>query len=242
MKSEVRDIDVSDSCQLLRSWFGKVDSLLVLGRGPSALDPRVRPKDYDGVLVADPTYAMSDVYDGEPLAVLIGDCTEVPDKVVARYLSTDRRKRPLLMSANIAPPGEPCHRPKVLEQIPTPVPLLPLLEQAGLYTDDPPYPYPTTGVFMTLVAAALGKRCLVAGIDLYRHPSGVKYVNSQRDKNEPTWPERHCEEVDLRHLRKAKRCLGDRIEIIGVAGEVLRADFVGRRPQNPSEKTFSGND
>ena len=83
-----------------------------------------------------------------------------------------------------------------------PVPIGPTLNGAGLGGYDK-RPYPTSGVFLMLLAAALGKGADVAGIDLYRHPSGQTYVGSQCDTARFAWPPHHSLQCDLHHIRQA---------------------------------------
>jgi hypothetical protein len=206
--------------ETLISYFAGLNRILIMGRGPSALDPSLRPQDYDGVMVADPTYALRDVFAGNPVAVLIGDSSNVLDRMADRYLAEHSPDSPLIMSAYI-----PCAPPVDFKayRLPSPVPIRPLLQETGLYEYQPGKPFPTSGVLMTLLAAALGKECHVVGIDLYRHPSGQTYVG--KGGVEPAqpglWPAKHSEETELYHLRKAQKRLGAKLKIGGVAGSVL---------------------
>jgi hypothetical protein len=194
-----------DSCDVLRDWFGCVNDLLVLGRGPGAADERGRglietylASPQRGVVVTDPTYATRDVFADEPLAVLIGDQSKALSGVADRFLATPPERRPLLMHMFL--PGVPM-QDFVSLGLPRPVPILPLLIRAGLYTHRPNEAYPTTGVFLALLAVALGKRIDVAGIDLYRHPSGKMYVS---EPDTEKWPPRHSEACDLDCLGLAR--------------------------------------
>jgi hypothetical protein len=206
------------ACELLTSYFEKVDRLLVLGRGPSAVDVRIRPQDYDGVLVADPTYAFRDVYMGDPFAVLIGNLSTALPQTAERFLKTSPEERPLLLYTYL-----PCAPPLdfAAYNLPEPVPILPLLRKSGLYEYEPDVPYPTSGIFLTLLAAAFDKCCFVAGIDFYRHYSGMRYVGSGVGKGPCFWPDIHSEATEILHLQRAARRLGDRLKIVGVAGDVL---------------------
>jgi len=209
-----------DPVGVLLDWFKNVESILVLGRGPSARDPRIGVKDYDAVVVADPTYAMKDVFDGEPRAVLIGDDSLVLPQVAARFNATAPARRPLLMHTFL---------PRLLREnaaaftslgLPRPVSILPLLLREKLYKHDPNGPYPTTGTFLAMLAAALGKRVCVAGIDLYRHPTGRAYVDGVQQTHD-AWPSKHSEACEVECLKRIAAYAGDRVKFIGVSAEVV---------------------
>ena len=106
--------------------------------------------------------------------------------------------------------------------LPRPVPILPLLIRRGLYLHEPHAPYPTTGVFALLLAAALDKRVTVAGIDLYRHPSGRAYTNDQSPHN--LLPARHNQTCDRTHLNTALARLGDRATVHPHLSQLLNAE------------------
>jgi hypothetical protein len=187
----------TDPCQALSDWYAGTDHLTVLGRGPSAADSWMQGRKSDAVIVTDPTYALRDVFDGDPVGVLIGDRPENLKQVAKRFNATPPEQRPLLMHPFL--PGNPMID-FVCEGLPRPVPILPLLIRAGLYTHQPGKPYPTTGTFALMLAIALEKQTTIAGIDLYKHPSGNMY------NNEPagvTWPSWHSEACDVAHIRLA---------------------------------------
>jgi hypothetical protein len=85
--------------------------------------------------------------------------------------------------------------------LPRPVPVLPWLIRQGYYTHRPDEPYPTTGVFLVMLAISLGKTVDVAGIDNYQHPGGMVYAGVSADDFE--LPERHSRLCDLAHLSSA---------------------------------------
>lgn len=213
-----------DSCDVLRDWFSCVNDLLVLGRGPGAADERGRglieayqASPQRGVVVTDPTYATRDVFADEPLAVLIGDQSKALSGVADRFLATPPECRPLLMHMFL--PGVPM-QDFVSLGLPRPVPILPLLIRTGLYTHRPNEAYPTTGVFLALLAVALGKRIDVAGIDLYRHPSGKMYVS---EPDTEKWPARHSEACDLYWLGLARDRAAAGIGLSPLVTELLNA-------------------
>ena len=196
----------ADSCDVLRDWFAGADQLLVLGRGPSAMEEWARALPREHVIVTAPTYVTRDVFDGEPMAVLI---SSPPDDalaagVAARFNQTPADQRPLLMYAYL-PSVAPFDFARF--DLPRPVPILPLLIRQTLYRHEPNAPFPTTGVFALLLAVALGKPVATAGIDLYRHPSGRAYA----DDSEPpcqAWPSYHSLDCDLRQIQRAQEIAG----------------------------------
>lgn len=190
----------ADPCDVLRDWFSQADRLIVLGRGPSAAEARAEAAASPWVLVTDPTYVTGDVFDGEPAGVLIGDRSQRLADVARRFLATEPSRRPLLMHTYL--PGVPM-LDFASHGLPRPVPILPQLIRAGLYAHQPRQPYPTTGVFLTLLAVSLGKPVRLAGIDLYRHPSGKTYATG--DLSSPELPSVHSLACDLHHLRAAQR-------------------------------------
>ncbi len=194
--------DSGDSCDAIERWFKRADRLLVLGRGPSAIEPWARQQPRQYAIVTGPTYASRDVFNGDPLAVLISTPPHDVEPIARRFLATPPEQRPLLLYTYL--PGVEFFD-FVSLGLPRPLPILPLLIRRGLYAHKPGQPFPTTGVFLVLLAAALGKPAAVAGIDLYSHPSGQVYANGSpssptRDMLSP----RHSIECDQRHLRLAR--------------------------------------
>jgi hypothetical protein len=187
----------SDPCQVLADWFADADHLTVLGRGPSATDSWTTSQLRDEVIVADPTYALRDVFDGQPAGVLIGDRPENLKQMAQRFHATRPQRRPLLMHLFL--PGNPMIDFASIG-LPRPVPILPLLIRANLYTHQPDQPYPTTGTFALMLAIALQKQTTIAGIDLYKHPSGNMYNG---EPPSATWPSWHSEACDIEHIRLA---------------------------------------
>ena len=189
-----------DSCRVLLDWFASHNALTVLGRGPSATDSWSMGQNRDAVVVTDPTYATKDVFDGDPVGVLIGDKPVSLDRFAERFNATPPERRPLLMHMFL--PGNP-----MIDfagaGLPRPVPILPLLIRAGLYTHRPGQPYPTTGVFLLMLAVALQKETAVAGIDLYSHPSGILYSGQGPESQDFRYPDWHSRDCDTSHIRAA---------------------------------------
>lgn len=190
----------ADPCQVLIDWFARFDHLAVLGRGPSAADSWTVRQRRDAVLVTDPTYATHDVFAGEPVGVLIGDRPISLERVAERFNATEPDRRPLLMHMYL--PGNPLID-FVSVGLPRPVPILPLLIRAGLYSHRPGKPYPTTGTFLLMLAVVLQKDVAVAGIDFYRHPSGSLYNDQPAPTQDFCWPDWHALDCDRFHIRSA---------------------------------------
>ena len=190
--------DTPDPCEVLIHWFSNTKKLTVLGRGPSAIDAWAKQLPNEAVIVTGPTYALHDVYDSQPRGVLIGDhpALEQLKKLACRFNQTPKNEQPLLMYAYL--PTSPKIDFASLG-LPRPVPILPLLIRQNLYHHQPDKPYPTTGVFALMIAAALEKEVYVAGIDLYRHASGQMYANGQATS---PWPSRHSESCDRYCIQK----------------------------------------
>jgi len=208
-----------DSCDVLQEWFADADELIVLGRGPSAAEPRAKAFPGKWVLVTDPTYVSRDVFDGEPAAVLIGDRSQDLAGVAERFLKTDPEKRPLLMHMYL--PGVPM-LDFVSHGLPRPVPILPQLIREGLYVHQPRKPYPTTGVFLALLAISLKKPVHIAGIDLYQHPSGKTYAGGVEPVSHEL-PEVHSIDCDLLNLRRATKKYPNAIHIPESLKKLLNA-------------------
>lgn len=171
------------------------------------------------MLVTDPTYATRDVFGGDPFAILIGDESLVLPQVAHRFEATKARNRPALLEIGLPGPSEQRDLLSALG-LPHPLSIMPLLVRKKLYAHQG-QPYPTTGVFAVLLAAALEKDVCVAGIDLYRHPSGRMYVEEKLEEDRTIWPAKHSEQVDVHYLRRAANLLGDRLTVIGVAGQTV---------------------
>jgi hypothetical protein len=91
----------------------------------------------------------------EPLGVLIGCPPADLAATAARYRAARPEQRPLLMHPYL-PASVPADF--VSAGLLRPVPILPLLIRKGEYKHQPGGPHPTTGEFLALLAAALGKR------------------------------------------------------------------------------------
>lgn len=188
-----------DTCDILTQWFADVDELLVIGRGPSAADIAnvTINQNTAGVIVADPTYATRDVYQGQPRAVLMGDrpTAESLAACAKRFHDTPAEDRPLLLAAFLPRAAWPAWE---AHGLPRPVSILPLLLRTQVYQHTPHAPYPTTGTLMVLLAAALGKPTLARGIDLYQSPG-----KTSEDTTHAPLPSPHGFEEELVHLRRA---------------------------------------
>lgn len=200
-KFPLAGFESADPCDVLLRWFSAFDELLVLGRGPSAAP--FKSSDAKNVLVTDATYATRDVFEGDPLAVLVGDGPTHLPLAAERFRNTDPAHRPLLLHAYL--PGMPFVDFGALN-LPRPVPILPSLMRANLYTHGPRQPYPTSGTFLVLLAAALQKSLTIYGIDLFDHASARVYA-SDKIESQFVWPTRHSRECEVAHLQGAFRAI-----------------------------------
>jgi hypothetical protein len=206
----------SDSCQVLADWFKAVTQLVVMGRGPSADEATqwIRTDDStQGVIVADLTYATRDVYQSEPLAVLMGDrpADDMLKRCAERFHATEPERRPLLLGAFLPRAAWPAWE---AHHLPRPVPVLPLLLRSGLYRHQPNGPYPTTGTLMVLLAAALEKEVIACGMDL------CQASDTRQDQPRPL-PAPHAFETELACLRHAMTQATSRVQIHGQANRWL---------------------
>jgi len=208
---------LDNSTKIIHDWFADCRHVLVLGRGPSATDPAIQHDQFDAVVVLDPTYARRDVYADNPTAVLIGDTSVCVGEAARRYFDAPTELRPLLMHGYVAP-QLPDFAACGLEP---PVSVRPLLADVGYFGLAQQAVYPTSGVFLAMTMAALDLHVTVAGIDLYRHPSGQMYVNEQPVASDFKLPEQHSEQCDIEHLQRIAQKAGDRVRFLGVAGEVI---------------------
>jgi hypothetical protein len=188
---------IPDSISILKAVFERFDHLTILGRGPSAIDHEGRSLPTNSVLVTGPTYARRDVFAGEPVGVLIGTPPDLVDAIAKRFHNTPPPGRPVIMYTFLSVVA-PFDFSKFDLQ---PIPIGPTLLNAGFDGFDA-LPYPTSGVFLMLLAAALGKKADVSGIDLYRHHSGRTYVQDAPNAPPFAWPVHHSLECDLRYIRR----------------------------------------
>ena len=202
--------DATDAAQVLVDWFSHTDYILVLGGGgASAAEEASRrwineapPR---SVIVTAPTYAARDAFDGNPLAVLIDDRPNCLEQVARRFHAETPSQRPLLMHAYT--PASPMLGFGDWD-LPRPVPILPLLIRSGLYDHVPRRPCPTTGVFLFLLAASLGKCVDVAGIEVHQDSLATTEAGPSAADQGSGLPTCHSEKCDLDHLQKAiARCV-----------------------------------
>lgn len=191
--------------------------LVVLGRGPSVLEftPPTAPSSNapdPRLLVTGSAYAAGEQWWKSPDLILINSPPDNPliQAIADRYATA--APKPLLTYAYL-PSVPPVPFPSF--GLPRPIPILPALIRAGLYTHNPKGPYPTTGVFLTLLAAAVTNATEIhlAGIDSYAHPSGKTYAHAPQppDPTAPIWPPEHSPDVDHAALTAATNALGNRL-------------------------------
>jgi hypothetical protein len=211
----------ADPCEVLTRWFSRWSNVVVLGRGPSAIEVR-EIREQDAVLVTDPTYTSGDVFAGDPAAVLMGDGPENLEQFAARFLATPPDRRPLLLHVYL--PGAPLVSFGQYG-LPRPVPILPQLFRHDLYRHRSHRPYPTSGVFLVMLACTLGKPICIAGIDFYGHPSGRVYASDNAASGHQ-WPARHDPEIDRQHVLSAlKYGAGPGLEMTFPLCEVFKSEM-----------------
>lgn len=202
-----------DTQRVLERRFAGASEIVILGRGPSAVESWAKGLELLHVIVSGPTYARRDVFAGDPSAVLISTPPTDLEPIARRYLDTDPRCRPVLLYPYL-PRIEPCDFAGF--GLPRPLPILPMLIRSNLYCHQPMLPIPTTGVFMVMLAIAIGKPVAVAGIDLYAHPSGRDYVIDGPPVppgSASAWPDLHSYQCDTRHLLRCRAHAGARLRL-----------------------------
>ncbi len=191
------------------------ERLVILGRGPSVRDLPSAAQSGSRLLVTGSAYASGEQWWKSPDVVLVN--SPVDDTLLAgisaRYSQAGSEHRPLLAYAYL-PSQPPVAFPNY--GLPRPVPILPALIRANLYVHDPRGPFPTTGVFLALLGAAVSnaREVHIAGIDGYAHPSGVTYAHGVGPAD-ATWQPEHSPEVDQSALARVGAHLGSRLCFLG---------------------------
>jgi hypothetical protein len=143
----------SDPCEVLQSWFCRIDSVVILGK-EDVYRQETSHLSLQALLTTDAIYADRQRCPVEPLGVLIGCPPADLAATAARYNATASAGRPLLMHAYF--PSIP-FADFLSAGLPRPVPILPLLIRKNKYTHRSGGPYPTSDEFLTLLASALEK-------------------------------------------------------------------------------------
>jgi hypothetical protein len=194
--------------------------LVVLGRGPSLHNlPPDATRDA-ALAVTGSAFAAGESWWKTPDLVLINSPTDEPllEGIARRYATEPAATAPLLAYAFL-PSQPPVAFPSL--RLPRPCPILPSLIRSGLYRHIPHAPFPTTGVFLLLLAAACSpaNEIHLAGLDLYSHPSGQTYASTPDPSsplppgadNASAWPECHASSVDEAAIQLAVARLGSRL-------------------------------
>jgi len=147
-----------DSCDILETWFAHTDHLLVVDREVHASELRSEAIPTDAIVATEAAYAAQDVFEVNPLGVLLSDRPKHLAEVADRFHATPTEHRPLLMHTYL-PGSKPVDF--VSASLPRPVPILPQLIRQGNYTHRPGQSYPNTGAFLTMLAISLHKRVYV---------------------------------------------------------------------------------
>lgn len=203
----------NDAVDVIRHWFADVKAITVLGQGPGATDHWTAQHTTDSVIVTDATYATKDVYADSPCAIVIGDQSQVLAEVSERFHATPPDQRPLLMHTYL--PGE-AMLPFAQYNLPRPVPLLPILLREQLYEHIPHTPHPTAILFALLLAAALNKPTIAAGLDWqeHLHDNTPAHKKHSVDSASPTTPpSTHSQACERLHIQRATARLRDRLQI-----------------------------
>ncbi len=145
----------NDSCDVLTSWFARHPDLAVFDGDPSCLSDITAPAragSLAAVLTTGATYADSRRCPVNPAGILLEHDASALPAVASRFLATAEGERPLLMHPFL--PASPAID-FIAFGLPRPVPILPFLIRAGLYTHRPGGPSPEPQAWLILLAAAL---------------------------------------------------------------------------------------
>jgi hypothetical protein len=144
----------SDSCDVLAEWFARYPRLAVLedsspgqsGTTEQALEEPV------AILATGAMYADEQRCPLNPAGVLLDHDTTALAAVASRFLTTPVDNRPLLMHPFLRalPPID-----FIAFGLPRPMPILPILIRAGLYTHRPGGPHPDARQWLHLLVDAL---------------------------------------------------------------------------------------
>jgi len=188
--------------------------VVALGRGPSlaSLPASVHPN--SRLLVTASAYAAGESWWVTPDLILVNS---PPDDHLLSALSRRFQLEPPAKRPTLAYAFLPSVEPVPFESfgLPRPIPILPALIRMGLYTHVPNGPYPTTGVFLALLAAAVAPdnvQIHLAGIDGYAHPSGHIYAHAP-PTSDSSWPACHSPDADTAALARLSAHLGPRLHL-----------------------------
>jgi len=147
---------LTDACDVIAARLAAAEDLLLVCRddcpsdGPLAENLAAAP----GVVMTAAAYCHPATADLRPQVVVVAGEAELLEPLARRFAATPRPQRPLLVQA-LFPRQPPLDF--VSQQLPRPVPLLPLLIRRGVYVHRPGEPVPPTDALLPLLAAALEK-------------------------------------------------------------------------------------
>jgi len=148
----------SDPAELLESWLGRAERVILIGDAPGAAESLPEPLPGDLRLATDRGYLGQSSTGHPPHGVLVGHADPDLSGVAGRWLTTPPRERPVLLHTYL-PAAEPLDF--VSHGLPRPLPVLPLLIRKGLYTHCPGGPHPGAAEFLALLAKASDKTVFV---------------------------------------------------------------------------------
>ena len=190
----------SDPSVVLEDAFRGFDRLIVLG---SDAELHLPGGPNDAVMVTGALYARPDSYPQNPSGVLLGSDEATLERVGQRFRQARDDTRPLLLHAYWpAGPRADFRR----HGLPRPLPVLPRLIRAGLYTHIPGAALPTPEVLLVLIAVSIGKPVLVFGVQPATTRVGA---------------------LDIRHLRRAVRAA---VAPVTFAGDLNALLFTSNDP------------
>lgn len=150
-----------DSLDAVRAALGPCDTILCLGNGPSSEDPRLSDVSFDWLFRVNCSWRTRGRL-VHPQMVFLGDprCLRLVDGCLFAFRTVEEEAR--LLTDRLLH-GRPRHlRFLTVERLPVSI-------------NERPWPArPTNGAVMIATAAALQpKRLVIAGVDLFQHPSGA---------------------------------------------------------------------
>jgi hypothetical protein len=204
-----------DSLEALRTLLGPGDTILCLGNGPSSEDPRLSSTSFDWLFRVNCSWRDRGRLVG-PQVVFLGDarCLRLIDGCVFAFRTVEEEAR--LLADRIL--HGPLHRIRYLT-----------VERLSAVIDEHRWPArPTNGAIMIATAAALEpKRLVIAGMDLFQHPSGA-YPGDTETPND--YLLMHDRETELAIMDEALRRFRGEVTVLS---DSLARGLVRRRDAGP---------
>ncbi|QDS99296.1 hypothetical protein [Adhaeretor mobilis] len=158
----VEGLSTTDSCELLQNWFHKAERIVVLGSDSAVGKNELVLRPDDAVIATGKHYALGATSGFDCRAVILEHEPDSLYEVANRY-NNESGERPLLLYSYL---------PQKLRQafldndLPRPLPILPMLIREGQYVHQPEKTAPTTVDFAKLLAHALGKPVVASARNL----------------------------------------------------------------------------